>query len=161
MIQNKAPKKEFDQTICFTFFAPWVESIRGLAQEDPEKAVDAFLILSDYCLHGIEPEPQGNPWGFTWPIVAGEARRSIANRRRGFGAENTAQTESIKEYYQNHPEATQREIAEAVGCSLGKVGKVIKAVHNIHVHNDSSSDIDLVESVNKADETEIFGNPIT
>jgi hypothetical protein len=34
---------------------------------------------------------------------------------------------SIALYYGEHPEATRREVAEAVGCTVGRVGEVIRA----------------------------------
>ena len=125
---KKKNRKSFDRTICFTFFSAWVEAIRELALEDHEKALDAFLTLSDYCLYNVEPDPANNPWGFTWPIVAGEAQRSIQNRRRGFGAENVEQTKIIEQHHAEHPEESQRAIAQAVGCSVGKVNKVLRAL---------------------------------
>lgn len=58
------PMGPFDRTILFSCFSPWVESIRQQRQTDPEKAVDAFLALADYCLYAKEPDPATNPWGW-------------------------------------------------------------------------------------------------
>lgn len=124
------PSSVFDRSICFTCFSPWVEGIRQQRQTDPQKAVDAFLILADYCLYGTEPDPACNPWGMAWAAISAEARRSINNRRRGFGTENVEQTQAIQCYYIDHPEATQRAIAEAVGCSSGKVNTVVRRLRD-------------------------------
>lgn len=163
---KKNSPKTFDQTVCFTCFAPWVESIRDLSEHDPQTALTAFFILADFCLYGIEPDPENNPWGFTWPVVSGEARRSINNRRRGFGAEDTALTKAILEYRAGHPSDTQKQIADALHCSAGKVNKVLRSVASgSDIHNDSNNDIAVQGTLPKpcflsagADE-EIFGLP--
>lgn len=166
MSTPKKNQKAFDPTICFTFFQPWLEAIRTVSETDPQKAIDAFLVLGDYCLYGKEPSPGANPWGIAWPVISAEASRSINNRRRGFGTENTAQTEAIKNYRAEHPEATQHNIADAVHCSIGKVNKVIRSLSaGTDIHTDSSNDNVLQRSLPKpcflsayADE-EVFGFP--
>lgn len=61
---------------------PWVESIRQQRQTDPEKAVDAILVLADYCLYGKEPDPENNPWGISWPVVSEEVRKRFSGITR-------------------------------------------------------------------------------
>lgn len=124
--QKNSPE-EFDRSVCFTFFSSWVESLRYLAECDQQAALTAFFILSDFCLYGIEPDPEANPWGFSWPIVEREARRSINNRRRGFSAEDVELSDAIRAYHAQHPEASQRAIARELCCSPSKVNKVLKA----------------------------------
>ena len=124
------PSSVFDRSICFTCFSPWVEGIRQQRQTDPQKAVDAFLVLADYCLYGMEPDPECNPWGMAWAAISAEARRSINNRRRGFGAEDVVQTEAIRRYYMEHPGITQKATAEALHCSVGKVNKVVRSLRD-------------------------------
>ena len=46
-------------------------------------------------------------------------------RAQGFNRENTDQTDAILKYVELHPDATQREIANATNCSIGKVNKVL------------------------------------
>lgn len=148
------PGTAFDRSICFTFFQPWLEAIRTTAQADPQKALDAFFILSDYCLYAKEPDPEHNPWGMAWPVISAEARRSINNRRRGFGAEDVVLTEAIRRYYMEHPGITQQATADALHCSIGKVNKVVRGIRSgdgihsgsgthsacdIHIHNDSGN----------------------
>lgn len=171
--EKKRQPKQFDQTVCFTCFAPWVEFIRALARDNPQDAIQAFLILADYCLYSIEPSAENNPWGLAWHLVSQEAYRSISNRRRGFGTENKEQTYAIKAYHLSHPQASQRAIADAVGCSLTKVNKVMKALKGVSggapIHgsdgsilNDSSSGTDNLSfeaAEQKAIEREILENP--
>ena len=125
-ISAKNSRQEFDQSVCFTCFSSWVETVRLMAQDSPETALRAFLTLADYCLYGAEPDPTENAWGAVWPLVKGEAKRSIANRRRGFGAEDVALSDTIRAYAAGHPGASQRAIADALGCSLGKVNKTLQ-----------------------------------
>lgn len=170
-ISNKHSADEFDRSVCFTFFPSWVNALRKLSDTDPQAALDAFFILSDYCLYDTEPDPKSNPWGFAWPVIKDEAIRSINNRRRGFGREDVAMSDAIRAYHAENPDATQREIADFVGCSTGKVNKVLKAaphgapgdvsgsVH-VHVHDNNNGNGEynspLFHSVNKNEE-EIFG----
>lgn len=167
--EKKRQPKQFDQTVCFSCFAPWVEVIRGLARDNPQDAVQAFLILADYCLYSIEPSEENNPWGFAWPLVSQQAHRSINNRRRGFGTENKEQTDAIKAYHLSHPQASQRAIADAVGCSLTKVNKVMKSLKSVSggapIHgsdssilNDSSSGTDNL--LFEAAEQKAIKNPL-
>ena len=125
---TKNSQKAFDRTVCFTVFREWVETIQYMAETNPQQALDAFLVLSNFCLYGEEPAAESNPWGVAWPVVSAEARRSISNRRRGFGTEDTVLTDAIKAYRIAHPEATQRAIADALHCSLGKVNGVLRSL---------------------------------
>lgn len=171
-ISAKNSNREFDRSVCFTCFAPWVETVRLMAQDSPETALRAFLTLADYCLYGAEPDPVENIWGAMWPIVEGEAKRSITNRRRGFGTEDVALSDAIREYAAGHPGASQRAIAEALGCSLGKVNKTLKRavsavpdggtdVTDTYVHNDISNDTyNLSLHPVEQNECEVFGFPL-
>ena len=125
----KARQKVYDRSICFTCFRDYVDALQGIEQTaGAETAFSAFKILADYCLYGIDPDPANNPWGWAWCLVEQKARNSENNRRRGFGAENVELTQAIQHYYIEHPDATQRAIAEAVGCSHGKVNKVVRSL---------------------------------
>ena len=127
------PMGPFDRTILFRCFSPWVESIRQQRQTDPEKAVDAFLALADYCLYAKEPDPATNPWGMAWPAIKQGADSSIKNRSRRFGTEDLDKHELIRLYRLEHQGSTQREIAAATGCSLGLVNKVLQRLDNTGV----------------------------
>ena len=58
-------------------------------------------------------------------------------RAGGFSKENTEMTEAILKYKNEHPEATQREISNAVGCSVGKVNKAL-ANSNFNTNDNSN-----------------------
>ena len=136
------PMGPFDRTILFSCFSPWVESIRQQRQTDPEKAVDAFLALADYCLYAKEPDPATNPWGMAWPTVKHDADASIKNRSRRFGTEDLAKQEKVKNFFLEYPDATQRVASEATGCSLGLVNKVHKKLANTSGFGACSTDYD-------------------
>lgn len=122
-------RRPYDPTVCFTFFGDYVDALLGIEQtEGAEAAFSAFKILADYCLYGVEPAPANNPWSWAWPMVERKARNSDNNRRRGFSAEDTEKTTAIMDYLAEHPGATVRETARAVGCSHGKVHKVMRGV---------------------------------
>lgn len=124
---DKKTKAAFDQTICFTCFETWVDIIKEIeTQKGADAALDAFLVLADYCLYGTEPDPETNPWGVFWILAKRQAKNSINNRRRGFGVTNEEQTADIEKYYDENPDATYQAIAAAVGCSVGKVYKIVK-----------------------------------
>lgn len=125
--QTTATKAVFDRTVCFTCFGDYVDTLKMIAaQNGTEIAYAAFEILADYCLYGIEPDPESNPWGLVWPIVERRARNSMNNRRRGFGTPDTELAERVREYHADHPEATQQQTADAVGCHRNTVGKVLR-----------------------------------
>lgn len=155
-LKKTADKPPFDPAVCFTCFGPWVEAVRDMRErQGADVALDAFLTLADYCLYDIEPDPARNPWGFAWPIIERQAQNSMNNRRRGFGAENSRQTQAIQTYFQGHPESTYEEVAEAVGCSVGKAYKVVKPLRegalydscsagDSYIHSDSNSESDSI-----------------
>lgn len=155
-LKTKEHKAPFDPAVCFTCFGPWVESIRDIGErQGADAALAAFLSLADYCLYNIEPDSASNPWNFAWPLVKRQAQNSMNNRRRGFGAENSKQTLAIQDYFRTHPEATYKEVSEALGCSIGKAHKVIKPIRDgalsssdgvctSSIHSDSSSESDSI-----------------
>lgn len=120
----------FDRTILFSCFRTWVESIRLQSKTDPQKALDCFFVLADYCLYGEEPAADANPWGASWPIVRHEADRSIQNRSRRFGREDTDLHNKVKQIYLENPRFSQRKIASLAGCSLSTVNKVLQRLVN-------------------------------
>lgn len=161
------PLGPFDRTRCFNFFPSWVEDIRQQSATDPANAVHAFLVLADYCLYGKEPDPENNPWGMAWNTVKSGADCSIKNRSRRYGTGDPGKHDLIVTYCLEHPDATQREISAAVGCSLGLVNKVLQSLtktdssgpcsidYNSHSYSDGYPRVSIVEQ----NEDEILGPP--
>lgn len=118
--------KEFNRSICFTFFEDHRITARELEKDCGKEIVaDYYNAIADYSLYGIEPELYG-ALKYLWPTTKSALDKSIERRASGFSRENTEQTEQILAYQKEHPDATQREIAEATGISTGKVNKVLK-----------------------------------
>lgn len=135
-----APMGEFDRSILFSCFGTWVECIRLMRETDPARAADAFLVLADYCLHAVEPDPESNPWRETWPTVKSGADASIKNRSRRFGTKDENKRDKIKQYLLAHPRESQRKVARATGCSLGLVNDVSKELRTARAEGKCSND---------------------
>lgn len=139
-VPTKKSNRAFDRSICFSNFESQVNAVKQIeASQGAETALRAYFILADYCLYGIEPDPASNPWGFAWALVKQQASTSIKNRARGFGSEDTEKTEAILEYMGENPHASRREVAQAVGCSVGKVQKVASSGPYTHSLDDTRS----------------------
>lgn len=119
-------KKEFNRNICFTFFEDYRKTAKEIEEDFGKEAVaDFYNAIIDYALYEIEPELKG-VLKYTWHTIKTTIDKNVEKRSSGF-RENTEQTEKILKYKEENPKATQREIAEATGVSLGKVNKVLKA----------------------------------
>lgn len=124
---SKTNPKEFDRSICFTFFEDFRKTASKLERDlGKEIVADYYNAIADYSLYGVMPELTGI-LEYIWPTTQTTIDKSIENRARGFLRGNTEQTETILAYKQEHPDASQNEIAKATGISKGKVNKVIKA----------------------------------
>lgn len=154
----------FDRSHCFTCFPVWVEDIRHLGETDPAAAHRAFIVLADYCLYGKEPDPACNPWGMAWGTVKSGADQSIKNRSRRFGTIDDDLWDRISRYKVDHPDATQRKIASAIGCSPSTVNKVLKSIGNTKVDGHCYSDYKDYSyprfQVVEQNECEVFRFPI-
>ena len=118
--------KEFKRSVCFTFFEDYRLTAKEIEKDfGKEAAADYYNAIIDYALYDVEPELKG-ALKYVWPTTKQTIDRSINRRASGFSRENTDQTEKIMRYKEEHPDATQREIAEATNTSLGKVNKVLK-----------------------------------
>jgi len=131
--------KEFKRNVCFSFFESYLEQAKKVKKNMWEKqAYDYLEALIEYALYSKEsddPTTQMLVCGLKNTIDANQAKRA-----RGFTKENKEQTEAIKKYKEEHPEATQREIAEKVGCSAGKVNK---ALSNNNLNTNSNTNTNL------------------
>ncbi len=117
--------KEFDRTLCFSFYRSYLEQGELIREQlgDTECA-KYFIALIRYGLFREEPSDIKTNMlmaGLKNTIDAGQEKR-----RRGFEKENTKMSEKILEYKEQNPNSTQREIADACDCSLGKVNKTLK-----------------------------------
>lgn len=133
--QHKSPKV-FDRSVCFTFFNDYHKTAASIEEGfGPIDALNYYKAVANYALLDMEPELEG-PLALVWPTTKASIDASINRHRSGFGEEDTEMTEKVKEYSAEHSDATQREIADAVGCSLGKLNK------SLNEDKDTSSSAD-------------------
>ena len=115
--------KEFNRAVCFTFFESYLEQGKlALNMFGSETCVNYFIGLAEYALYKkdpIEPVAQMLITGLKNTIDAGQEKRE-----RAFNREDTELTERNLTFIKEHPQATEREIANALECSNGKVNKV-------------------------------------
>ena len=151
--------KEFDRSVCFQFYESYLEQAELVKEQlGPELCAEYFIALAKY---GLYQEESDNPIikmlvsGLKNTIDAGQTKRA-----RGFNGENKEKTEAILKYKQEHSDASQREIANACGCSIGKVNKVINSNlnSNNNINNNSNSNINSV-NVNVNTEEKKKENP--
>ena len=124
-------RKEFKRNVCFTFFESYLEQgeqIRNIFGD--EKCADYFIALIKYALYEEESTD-----AIISAFISGLKNTIDANqakREQAYNKEDVVLTSKILEHKTNNPDATQREIADAVGCSVGKVNKVIKNSNNVN-----------------------------
>ena len=127
-------EKVFDRSVCFSFFGDYKQTADEIEKEcGMEAALTYYKALSNYALYDEEPALTGIV-KILWPTTKTTIDSSIKRRRSGFG-EDTDKSEEILQYKRDNPDATQRVIADAVGCSLGKVNKVL---NNTDADSDAS-----------------------
>lgn len=120
--------KEFNRAKAFTFYAEWSE-IADMLEADygAEVSNEFYKAIKNYALFSIEPVLSA-PIKYLWPQLKEKIDASQAHRARGFYREDKELTKLILELREMNPNATQREIAETIGCSIGKVNKVLKNI---------------------------------
>lgn len=142
--------KEFDRSVCFQFYESYLEQAELVKEQlGYEMCAKYFIALVRY---GLYQEESDDPMikmlisGLKNTIDAGQTKRA-----RGFNGKNKEKTEAIIKYKQEHPDASQREIANVCGCSIGKVNKVINSNSNLNsnnnINNNSNSNLNI-NSVN-------------
>ena len=116
-------KKEFNRSVCFTFFEDYRKTAKEIEEDfGKETVADYYNAVIDYALYSIEPELKG-VLKYVWHTTKSTIDKSIERRSSGF-REDTDLSEKILKYIEENPKATEREIAKAVKCSTGKVNKV-------------------------------------
>lgn len=116
--------RQFDRSKCFTFFNTYRTQGKRIREKYGDKmAADYYEAIIDY---GLEQKPVTDD---DLMLLIGETLLetidSSQNRRSRSIGENMELTRSILETVRDHPEYSQDNIKEIVGCSKGKVNKVI------------------------------------
>ena len=116
----------FDRSVAFTFYKEWKEDADTIEEdfgaEGKAKFYDAII---NYALFEVEPEMKA-PIKYFWNTIKEKIDASQKNRSKGF-REDTGMTQKVIDYKQQNPEASVRDVAKAVGCSIGKVSKSLNS----------------------------------
>jgi hypothetical protein len=147
--------KEFDRSVCFQFYESYLEqAVLVKEQLGPEMCAEYFIALVRY---GLYQEESTKPMikmlisGLKNTIDAGQLKREKA-----FCGENKELTKQIIKYKEDNPNSTQREIADACQCSVGKVNKTLNSNNNINNNSNTNSNNNSVNvNVNKEEVRDI------
>ena len=124
--EQKSSSKQFDRSVCFTFFGGYHDTAKNIQQDFGDSEALSYLnAIIEYALYAKEPEEPSGMLKYCWPVTKANVDASVTRRKRGFSREDTEKNKEIAAFAQANPEATQREIAEGTNCSLGKVNKVL------------------------------------
>lgn len=114
----------FDRSVAFTFYKEWKQDADTIEEDFGAEVKAAYYdAIINYALFEIEPEMKA-PIKYFWNSIKEKIDASQKNRSKGF-REDTEMTQKIIDYKAANPTASQRNIAEALGCSVGKVNKVL------------------------------------
>lgn len=121
-------EKEFDRSICFTFYNDFHEQIMDVKRDfGLEEAFKVYEAIVNYGLYGIEIE-KGRIRTLVSNTTISKIEDSQVNRSKWFKGENFEMTKVVAEYMRDHPGVSQRTIVAATGVSKTKVAKVQKNI---------------------------------
>lgn len=164
-------EKEFDRSICFTFYNCFHEQIMDVKRDfGLEQAFEVYEAIVNCGLYGTEIA-KGKLRTLVGNATLERIENSQENRAKWFNGENFEQTRLVAEYMRDHPEASQRTIAAATGVGKTKVGKVQKNIRdseldsiqdyldhivypNLNINNSSNSNNDSDNNIVGEGETD-------
>lgn len=139
--------KVFDRSVAFTFYKEWKQDADTIEEDFGAEVKAAYYdAIINYALFEIEPEMKA-PIKYFWNSIKEKIDASQKNRSKGFGAD-TDLSQQIIDYKAANPTASQRNIAEAVNCSVGKVNKVLNTPTNIIISTDTNTNTTMNVNVN-------------
>ena len=97
------------------------------------------MALANYALYEIEPQRKQGPLKYLWPQTKEKIDASQEHRARGFSKEDTELTDRIRKYKEEHPDESQDKIAQAIGCSKGKVNSALRTTESLRNNTDTST----------------------
>lgn len=144
----------FDRSVAFTFYKEWKEDADTIEEdfgaEGKAKFYDAII---NYALFEVEPEMKA-PIKYFWNTIKEKIDASQKNRSKGF-REDTVMTQKVIDYKKQNPEASVRDVAKAVGCSIGKVSNSLNSIPiststttNTTTNTNTTMNVNSVNSVN-------------
>lgn len=130
--RGKKMPKEFDSTICFSFFADWLEAIEYTETEADRKSESYMLFkaIANYALYGEVPDfdtsDANKSFKRFWPMLEKQIDSSIKSRKRWFkdGSGPTENAKKVIDAYKKNPDASIRDIAEVTGVSKSEVNRI-------------------------------------
>ena len=132
-------EKEFDRSICFSFFEDYCQHVEIVEKEfGIETAYKVIMAIVRYGLYEEEPEDDRMKILVNKTILK-SIDLSQNRRARGFKGEDLEKTKIVTDYYRDHPDASQDEIAKNTGVSKGKVNKVIRKIKEEELNNSSTN----------------------
>ena len=130
--------KEFDRSVCFQFYESYLEQAELVKDQlGAEMCAKYFIALARYGLYQEETDDLMVRMlisGLKNTIDAGQLKRAKA-----FGGNGQELTNKILKYKEENRDATQREIADACQCSVGKVNKVLNSNTNTNNNYNTTS----------------------
>ena len=125
-------EKEFDPTVCFSFFSDWLDVIEATETETDRKSESYMLFkaIANYGLYGKEPDfdksDANKSFKRFWPILERQIDKSVSNRKRGFSHSNgpTENARKVIDAYRKKPGASIRDVSDITGVSKSEVGRI-------------------------------------
>lgn len=132
-------KKEFDRSVCFTFYKSFHEQIMDVKRDfGLEAAFEVYEAIVNYGLYETELE-KGRVRTLVGNTTIEQIESSQNRRSKGFNKEDFGQTKLVAEYYRDHPKASERQIVDALGGAVKKT-KVHKTLVKIRESGLSTED---------------------
>ena len=146
-------EKVFDRSVAFTFYKEWKHDADTIEEDFGAEVKAAYYdAIINYALFEIEPEMKA-PIKYFWNSIKEKIDASQKNRSKGF-REDTEMTQKIINYKASNPTASQRTIAEAVGCSAGKVNKVLNTNTTTNTSTSTTTTMNVNVNTHAQDEEE-------
>lgn len=140
-------QKVFDRSVAFTFYKEWKQDADTIEEDFGAEVKAAYYdAIINYALFEIEPEMKA-PIKYFWNSIKEKIDASQGHRSRSF-REDTELTNKIIDYRAANPTASQRNIAEAIGCSTGKVNKVLNTDTSTNTNTSTSTSTSTNTGVN-------------
>lgn len=140
-------QKVFDRSVAFTFYKEWKQDADTIEEDFGAEVKAAYYdAIINYALFEIEPEMKA-PIKYFWNSIKEKIDASQGHRKRSF-REDTELTNKIIDYRAANPTASQRNIAEAIGCSTGKVNKVLNTDTSTNTNTSTSTSTSTNTGVN-------------
>lgn len=142
--------KEFDSTICFSFFADWLEAIE-YTETDADRHSESYMLfkaIANYALYDETPDFDTSDINKSfkrfWPMLEKQIDSSIKSRKRWF-KDCSGPTENAKkviEAYKKNPDASIRYVAEVTGVSKSEVSRIKRK----YAHSENASNVSATPS---------------